>query len=82
MDMNGNMYIADLNCIRKINSEGVINTVAGSDIASYSGDGGPATVAQLNEASGVFPDNCGNFYIADYVNNRIRKVDGHGIITT
>ncbi len=83
MDVFGNMYISDGEWrIRKINTDGIITTVAGNGVSGFSGDGGPATAARLNGASGVFPDNCGNFYIGDGYNNRIRKVDGHGIITT
>ncbi len=83
MDEFGNMYIANgYSVIRKINTAGIISTVAGNGTVGFSGDGGPATTAQLNDASGIFPDNCGNFYISDLYNNRIRKVDGHGIITT
>ncbi len=83
MDPLGNLYISDgANRIRKINTAGIINTIAGTDLVGFSGDGGPATAAQLNAAATVFPDNCGNFYIGDGYNNRIRKVDGHGIITT
>ncbi len=86
IDADNNMYIAEASSthsiIRKINAAGIISTVAGNGSKGFSGDGGPATAAKLNEASGVFPDNCGNFYISDLYNNRIRKVDGHGIINT
>ena len=52
----------------------IINTIAGIGIAGYSGDGGAATVAQINTPSGVAVDGFGNVYIADYNNNRIRKI--------
>ena len=82
MDVNGNMYIAEDSCIRKINTIGIITTIAGNGTVGFSGDGGPATAAALDAATGVFPDKCGNFYISDSYNNRIRKVEGNGIITT
>jgi hypothetical protein len=91
VDTVGNLYIADAenNRIRKVaKSTGVITTVVGSGPAgsltgSYSGDGGLATDATLNEPNDVCVDNFGNIYIADYTNNRIRKVEASsGIITT
>ncbi|MES2702406.1 MAG: T9SS type A sorting domain-containing protein [Bacteroidota bacterium] len=83
-DGAGNLYIADQynHVIRKINTSGVISTVAGNDTAGFSGDGGQATSARLNNPRGVTVDGDGNLYIADMYNNRIRKVDGGGIITT
>ena len=86
VDSNGNIYIADTynNRIRKVNSTtGIITTIAGNGTAGYSGDGGPATNAQLNYPYGVAVDSSGNIYIADTDNNRIRKVNSTtGIITT
>ena len=63
----------------------IITTVAGNGTAGYSGDGGPATSAQLNFSfglAGVAVDTAGNLYIADNVNCRIRKVAADGTITT
>ena len=77
VDHLGNLYIADAgnNVIRKvIASTGVIVTVAGNGTPGYSGDGGPATSAQLHNPSGVALDADGNLYIADRVNNVVRKV--------
>jgi hypothetical protein len=76
VDDSGSIYIADSynNRIRKINSTGIISTVIGDGTKGYSGDGGPATVAELNQTSDVFVDASSNIYIADYANNRIRKV--------
>ncbi len=73
-----NIYIVDLsnNRIRKVDTSGNINTVAGGGIARFSGDGGPATSASLNGPFGVFVDGLGNIYIGDNSNNRIRKVEG------
>ena len=56
--------------------------MAGNRTAGFSGDGGPATKAQLSAPSGSAVDNSGNLYIADYVNLRVRKVSTNGIITT
>ncbi len=84
-DTAGNLYIADgCDCIRKIAAQsGVITTVAGSLQAGYSGDGGPATAAELDFPSAVAADMAGNVYIADTGNNVIRKVIAStGVITT
>jgi hypothetical protein len=59
-----------------------ISTVAGNGVAGYSGDGGPATSAELNNPYGVAVDAAGNIYIADTLNNRVRKVTPNGTITT
>ncbi|HYW48040.1 MAG TPA: hypothetical protein VE959_34570 [Bryobacteraceae bacterium] len=82
LDTSGNIYIAETgaNRIRKV-SDGIITTVAGSGVPGYSGDGGPATSAQLLHPDQVAVDGSGNLYIADYSNNRVRKVS-NGIITT
>jgi sugar lactone lactonase YvrE len=88
VDASGNLYIADTfnNCIRKVDSTGIIHTIAGVCVSftagAYAGDGGPATSAQLNRPHGVAVDATGNVYIADTYNNRLRKVDTSGIITT
>jgi len=84
VDPNGNLYIADKNnhCIRKVDTGGIITTIAGNGNAGYSGDGGPAIAATLNRPSGIAMDTAGNLYIAEYGNHCIRKVDTSGIITT
>ncbi|HVA97818.1 MAG TPA: T9SS type A sorting domain-containing protein [Bacteroidia bacterium] len=85
VDDTGNVYFSDNtdNCIRKINTSGVINTIAGNIVtAGYSGDGGPATAAQLNAPMGLYIDAFGNIYFADYRNNCIRKINTSGIIST
>ncbi len=84
LDSAGNLYIADVwnNCVRKVDTKGIITTVAGNGQSGYSGDGGPATQAKLYYPYGLAIDNDGNLYIADSNNNRIRKVDTNGIITT
>lgn len=83
-DTSGNLYIADYenNRIRKINTSGIITTIAGNGIAGYSGDGGLATAAELQGPASIALDALGNLYIADYTNNCIRKVNTSGIITT
>ena len=83
-DAAGNLFVADCGngAIRKIDTNGIITTVAGNGTDGYSGDGGPATTAQLNCPSGVAVDTAGELFIADYLNNRVRKVDASGIITT
>jgi hypothetical protein len=80
----GNLYIAEYfaNRVRKVDTNGIITTVAGDGSGTYSGDGGAATNASLNEPAGVAMDALGNFFIADENNERIRKVDTNGIITT
>lgn len=84
IDGAGNIYIADCwqHRIRKVSTTGIITTVAGDGTGSYGGDGGAATAAQLNKPQGVATDDTGNLYIADYLNNRIRKVDLAGNIST
>jgi len=84
VDAAGNVYIADANNnrIRKVNSSGIITTIAGDGTASFSGDGGQATLAALNHPTGVTIDGAGNLFIAAWGNHRIRKVNTSGIITT
>ena len=82
-DASGNIWFVDQHSndvIWEI-SNGAEERVAGTR-TGYSGDNGPATSAQLNLPDGVFVDSSGNLYIADTLNNRIRKVDTKGIITT
>lgn len=84
VDGSGNVYIADFgnSVIRKVNTSGVISTVAGTGTAGFSGDGGAATSAKLNSPVHVTIDASGNMYIADYQNHRIRKVNTSGTIST
>jgi cellulose/xylan binding protein with CBM9 domain/NHL repeat-containing protein len=92
-DAQGDIYISDTgnNVIRKIDARtGTITTVAGNyaldkakdGLGGYSGDGGPATSAQLNGPQGIAVDNAGNLFIADTFNSAIRGVNPDGIITT
>ena len=84
VDATGNIYIADQqnSCIRKVTTSGIITTVAGTGVGGYSGDNGPATSALLNTPGAVFADGVGNVFFADGHNNRIRKINTSGIITT
>jgi len=68
--------------IRKIDSEGILQTVAGNGRMGFSGDGGPATQASMHRPMDCFAGSDGSIYIADFMNHRIRKVDPDGIITT
>ena len=84
VDIAGNLYIADYSNqrIRKVNTNGIITTVAGNGIAGFSGDGGPAVDAQLWAPIAVAVDASGNLYIGEYLNSRIRQVDTSGTIRT
>jgi len=86
LDDSGNIYFADANNnrIREIRkSTGIITTYAGNGTAAFSGDGGPATAAEINAPYGVTLDKAGNMYIADQDNNRIRMINvSTHIITT
>jgi sugar lactone lactonase YvrE len=84
VDAAGNLFIADTanQRVRKVSASGVISTVAGNGTPGYSGDGGPATAAQLAGPSGVAVDGAGNLFIADNGNERVRKVSATGVITT
>lgn len=85
VDAAGNVYVADIgtNRIRKISTAGLVSTAAGTGTSGFSGDGGPATQAQLASPYSVISDSAGNLYIADQLNSRVRRVDGaSGVITT
>ncbi len=84
LDAGGNLYIADYwdNRVRKVATNGIISTLAGTGIAGNSGDGGPAANAQLDRPHGVAVDAAGVVYIADTANYAIRKVALDGTITT
>ena len=93
VDSSGNLYIADSanNVIRRVDAKtGIITTVAGDyaadkandGLGGFSGDGGPATSAQLNDPQGIAVDGAGDLFIADTFNNAIREVTPAGTITT
>ena len=84
-DSSGNIYIAvmDRHKIFKLTPGGILTTFAGNGQPGSSGDGGPATSAQLNSPQGVAVDSAGNVYIADTSNGRVRKVTAAtGVIST
>ena len=83
-DSAGNLYIADSynNRIRKVDTNGIITTVAGNGVSSFSGDGTAATDASLNQPYDIALDVEGNLFIADSYNQRVRKVDTNGIISS
>jgi hypothetical protein len=79
-DNNGNLFISEIGThrVRKVDAQGIINTVAGSGVAGFSGDEGSATEARLNYPSGVALGRNGGLYIADMNNQRLRFVDALG----
>jgi len=83
-DSNNNLYISEIanNVIRKIDTNGIISTIAGIGNSGYSGDGGLATDARLSSPYGITFDSNDNLYIGERSNNVIRKVDTNGIIST
>src|ERR1700733_1041182 len=82
VDASGNVFISDNGVVIRVDAKtNLITTVAGNGSAGFSGDGGPATSAQLNGPDGLAVDSSGNLYIADAGNNRIRRVT-NGVITT
>jgi len=83
LDHNGNPLILDTfdSCVRRLNSDGTLTTVAGG-VYGFSGDNGPAVGAGLSSPSAIAVDASGNWYIADSNANRVRKVDTSGKITT
>jgi NHL repeat len=85
-DAAGNLYFSDTfnNRIRRVAAQsGIITTVAGNGDKGYSGDGGKATAAALNEPYGIALDRAGNIFVADRLNRRVRRIDAaSGIITT
>jgi sugar lactone lactonase YvrE len=87
VDTAGNLFISwyywdSSSYIQKMTPDGISSTVAGIGRNGFSGDGGPATSAQLYAPNGVAVDSTGNLFIADVVNSRIRKVTPGGIIST
>ena len=86
LDSQGDLFVADSsnNVIRKINlATGMISTVAGNGLSGFSGDGGPATAAELWDPVVVAVDSAGNLFIADFNNSRVRKVAASsGLIST
>lgn len=86
LDTSGNILIADQynHRVRKVNAvTGIISTIAGNGTAGFSGDGGLAVNAKLNQPTGLFVDKQNNIYVAEYGNGTVRRIDAvTGIITT
>ena len=83
VDASGSLYVADPYVERvRVITNNTIKTVAGTGYYGFSGDGGPATAAQLDQPTTVAVDAAGNVYIGDEFNLRVRKVDTKGVITT
>ncbi len=76
IDQSNNLLIADIynQRVHRVNASGIIYTIAGTGVAGYSGDGGRADTAKINRPGGVSVDGCGNLFIAEVGNARIRKV--------
>lgn len=84
-DRTGSVYVADNDAhrVRRITPDGIVTTVAGTGIAGYSGDGGPATAAEFNLPVDMVVDLSGNLVIADRRNHRVRLVDAvTGVVST
>ncbi|HXU28928.1 MAG TPA: T9SS type A sorting domain-containing protein, partial [Bacteroidia bacterium] len=82
LDTLGNLYMTDIDIIRKVNSLGIISAVAGTGVTGYSGDGGQATNAKLYAPWGITIDAAGNLFFSEFGNFIIRKVNTNGIIST
>jgi sugar lactone lactonase YvrE len=81
---DGSMYIGDAqnHRVRKVSPSGVISTIAGTGTAGFAGDGAAATAAQFNFPGALAIDAAGDLFVADYANNRVRKIAASGVVTT
>jgi hypothetical protein len=82
VDDEANVYIAGARRIRRVDTSGVITTIAGTGIPGFSGDGGPAATAETRRVTGVAVGPSADVYFIDYGNGRIRRIDSAGVITT
>jgi sugar lactone lactonase YvrE len=84
LDKHGNLYISDASysVIRKVNTLGIISTIAGTGTFGHTGDGGPATAARIGKPHGIFVDTADNIFFADAGNSDIRRISQTGIIST
>ncbi len=83
LDKYGNAYIADYidHKVRKLDTAGIITTIAGTGSSGSTGDGGPATAATFNALAGIAVDGSGNIYVADNGDHTVRKIDAAGMIS-
>lgn len=83
VDGSGNLFFSDAgaNRVRRVDSGGIVTTLAGTGVAGFGGDGGSSAAALLNSPAGIALDSSGNLYIADNGNSRVRRV-AQGAITT
>ncbi len=79
---DGTTYVSDRSRVRRIAVDGTISTVAGDGTDGFTGDGGPASAARLNDTQGLAVGASGELYVADAGNDRIRRVSADGVITT
>ncbi len=84
IDNSGNIYITESenHCVRKVSPSGIITTIAGTGMAGYSGNNGPAIAAKLDQPHGIALDATGNIYVVENNNDCVRKIDVSGTITT
>ena len=82
VDGAGNVYFGSIHSVFKVDKQGTLTRIAGNGRAGNTGDGGPATSAQLTFPDGLAVDSAGNVYVADRVFHLIRKISAAGTITT
>jgi sugar lactone lactonase YvrE len=84
IDTKGDLFFSDRanDRIRRVDAQGIVSTIVGDGIAGFSGDGGPARKARIDGPAGIAVDSAGNVYFADSNNNRIRRIDRRGVIST
>lgn len=84
VDADGSIFVTDTSNhrIRKIDRTGIISTIAGTGVAGFSGDNGPATAAQINQPWGLTIDRDGRLVFTDLANHRVRRIESNGSIAT